>query len=73
MVSTDVTGYTYEVAGNPLSQNGFVIAYAHTPEVVSITSNAVWKDNDNQDVIRPADAVLYLYANDKNIDKTIIR
>lgn len=73
VVSTDVTGYTYEVAGNPLSQNGFVIAYAHTPEVVSITSNAVWKDNDNQDGIRPADAVLYLYANDKNIDKTIIR
>lgn len=73
VVSTDVTGYTYEVTGNALSQNGFVIAYAHTPEVVSITSNAVWKDNDNQDGIRPADAVLYLYANDKNIDKTVIK
>ena len=73
VVSKDVTGYTYEVTGNVLSQNGFVVTYTHTPEVVSITSNAVWKDNDNQDGIRPADTVLYLYANGKNIDKTVIK
>lgn len=73
VVSSEVASYECEVTGTALSQNGFVIAYTHTPEVVSITSNAVWKDNDNQDGIRPADAVLYLYANGKNIDKTVIK
>ncbi len=51
VVETGVDGYEGTVTGN--GTGSVTITNTHTPETMDITVNKVWKDNDDQDGIRP--------------------
>ena len=61
---TPVTGYTTKV-------DGFTITNTYAPETTSITGTKTWKDNNNQDGIRPASITVRLYADGKEVDSII--
>ncbi|MDD6436368.1 MAG: Cna B-type domain-containing protein [Clostridiales bacterium] len=53
--------------------NGYNIKNTHTPNKVSVTVTKVWKDNSDQDRIRPEDVTIQLYADGKKVDgKTLV-
>lgn len=72
VTSGDVAGYTSSVTGNALDDNGFVVNYAHTPEVTKVTTSAVWNDADNQDGIRPNYVSVQLKADGVNAGKEAV-
>ncbi len=61
-----VDGYTSDVTGD--ATKGFTITNTHETEKTSIDVNKVWKDNDNQDGVRPDSVTVQLYANGKAVD-----
>ena len=72
VTSGDVAGYTSSVTGNALDDNGFVVNYAHTPEVTKVTTSAVWNDANNQDGIRPNYVSVQLKADGVNAGKEAV-
>ena len=58
---TNVPGYTTSI-------NNTTIINTHVPEVLDITGKKVWKDNNNQDGIRPNEIIVELYANGEKVD-----
>ena len=72
VTSGDVAGYTSSVTGNALDDNGFVVNYAHTPEVTKVTTSAVWNDAENQDGIRPNYVSVQLKADGVNAGKEAV-
>ena len=72
VTSGDVAGYTSSVTGNALDDNGFVVNYAHTPEVTKVTTSAVWDDKENQDGIRPNYVSVQLKADGVNAGKEAV-
>ena len=58
----EVEGYESEVSGDVTE--GFVVTNTHEPEVIeSIRVTKEWKDNDDQDGIRPDEIIVNLLAN----------
>ena len=64
--------YTIEETGIPQGYesnqsgdmtNGFIITNKHLPEKINIPVKKVWKDNDNQDGVRPNEIEVILKAN----------
>ena len=51
-----------QVAGYTTKINGYNITNSHIPETTSVTVNKVWKDNDDQDGIRPESIQVNLLA-----------
>ena len=52
--------------------NGFNVTNTHTPAQTSVTVTKSWKDNDDQDGIRPEDITVKLLANGAETDKTLV-
>ena len=52
--------------------NGFNVTNTHTPEQTSVTVTKAWKDNDDQDGIRPNDITVILLANKEETGKTLV-
>ena len=56
-----IDGYTSEVKS--LGNNVFEVHNTHIPETISKTVTKTWKDNENQDGIRPASVTVTLTGN----------
>ena len=56
-----VEGYTTSVTGS--IEKGFEVKNSHTSARADVTVTKEWKDNDNQDGVRPDEVVVTLYAN----------
>lgn len=69
VTSGELAGYTCTVTGEALDDNGFVVNYAHTPEVTKVIASTVWDDADNQDGIRPNHVNIQLKADGVNVGK----
>ena len=69
VTSGELAGYTCTVTGEALDDNGFVVNYAHKPEVTKVTASTVWDDADNQDGIRPNHVNIQLKADGVNVGK----
>ena len=72
VTSGELAGYTCTVTGEALDDNGFVVNYAHTPEVTKVTTSAVWNDAENQDGIRPNYVSVQLKADGVNAGKEAV-
>ena len=60
-----VTGYTSTVDGYNVTNN-------HTPATVKVSGTKTWKDNNNQDGIRPSSITVNLLANGRQVaSKTV--
>ena len=53
----------YESSQSGDMTNGFIITNKHLPEKINIPVKKVWKDNDNQDGVRPNEIEIILKAN----------
>lgn len=67
-VDTD-SAYTAKVSGN--TDDGFTVTYSHETEKTSVSASAEWKDNDDQDGIRPASISVQLMADGKAVDDKV--
>jgi hypothetical protein len=56
-----VTGYTTEIAGSP--DQGYTITNKHTPETITVSGTKAWKDNNDQDGVRPDSITVNLLKN----------
>ena len=72
VTSGELAGYTCTVTGEALDDNGFVVNYAHTPEVTKVIASTVWDDADNQDGIRPNYVSVQLKADGVNAGKEAV-
>ena len=61
----DVLGYSKEI-------NGYDLINTHIPEIITISGNKTWDDNNNQDGIRPDSITINLLADDKIIETKVI-
>lgn len=52
--------------------NGYNVINTHTPEQTSVTVTKAWKDNNDQDGIRPNDVTIKLLADGKETGKTLV-
>ncbi|MGA0619562.1 Cna B-type domain-containing protein [Ligilactobacillus salivarius] len=60
-----VTGYTSTV-------DGYNVTNSHTPATVKVSGTKTWKDNNNQDGIRPSSITVNLLANGQQVaSKTV--
>ena len=67
---------TYSITENGVAEytttyNGFNVTNTHTPEQTSVTVTKSWKDNNDQDGIRPNDITVTLLANGEDTGKTM--
>ena len=58
--------YTPKITGT--MADGFTITNTYTPETTSITVKKEWKDNDNQDNIRPNSVTVQLFADGQLVE-----
>jgi len=56
------------VGGYTASPSGYDITNTHTPDKTYITVVKSWKDNDNQDGIRPSSIIVQLYADGEAVE-----
>ena len=49
------------------TDDGYVIVNTHIPEKTSVEGSKIWKDEDNQDGLRPNEVVVKLFENGKEI------
>jgi len=56
-------GYTVDVTGT--QDTGYTITNSYTPAVVAVSGSKVWKDEGNQDGIRPTNITVKLLADGK--------
>ncbi|MGM9948160.1 Cna B-type domain-containing protein [Floccifex sp.] len=69
--NTKINGYSTEVTGNV--DNGFTIKNSHTPATIEkITVKKEWKDNDDQDGIRPDSITVILKNGEKVVDQLVL-
>ena len=61
------TGYKQSIANN---FNAFIITNTHTPKTTNLTVHKVWKDQEDNDGLRPEKITIELYA-DGELVKTI--
>ena len=62
--------YTLEevsVDGYTTTMSNYNITNTHTPEVVSFSISKIWKDNNNNDGLRPDKITVRLFANDVEV------
>ncbi len=68
--------YTVEEAGVPAGYtavvDGLTITNTHVPEVISVNVSKVWKDNDNNDGVRPESVTVHLFADGKEVGKATL-
>ncbi len=64
-----VPGYTTLITSSGI---GFVITNTHTPKTVEIPVEKIWLDNDNQDLVRPADITVHLLADGVEIGSVVL-
>jgi len=67
--------YTIEeepVAGYESKVDGYIVENIHAVEKIDITVDKTWKDNDNQDGIRPESITVKLLANGEQVRKATI-
>ena len=62
----EISGYITTITGN--EEDGFTIKNTHETDETSIKVTKVWKDNDNQDNIRPTEITVTLYANGEPVE-----
>ncbi|MDY6038024.1 MAG: Cna B-type domain-containing protein [Eubacterium sp.] len=65
-----VEEYTGEITGS--QKDGFVITNTHKPAETEVSVSKTWKDNDNQDGIRPEKISVKLFADGKDTAKTLV-
>jgi len=71
VAETDVpTGYTVNVTSDNLGN--WTVINTHVPELVNVTVNKVWEDNDDYDKVRPASVSVQLYANGVKVNETTL-
>ena len=61
-----VKGYESAITGT--AKEGYTITNKHTPETVSVSGSKTWKDNDDQDGVRPDTITIRLHADGKEVD-----
>ncbi|MBQ9815665.1 MAG: Cna B-type domain-containing protein [Lachnospiraceae bacterium] len=66
----DVDGYVPETSGT--KEDGFVIKNTHEPELIEITIEKVWDDNDDEKALRPDSIDVTLLANGEEIEAVSI-
>ncbi|UDM80818.1 Cna B-type domain-containing protein [Vagococcus fluvialis] len=59
-----VEGYTFEA-----SKDNFDITNTHVPELTTVSGTKTWKDNNNQDGIRPETITVSLLADGEKVDE----
>ena len=60
------------VAGYTSTVNGYNVTNNHTPATVKVSGTKTWKDNNNQDGIRPSSITVNLLANGQQVaSKTV--
>ena len=69
ITETPVPQYTTTVTNE---NNKVIIRNVHIPETINITINKVWKDNNNQDGIRPDRIRVALLRNGEEIDRVTL-
>ncbi|MBR0472988.1 MAG: Cna B-type domain-containing protein, partial [Methanosphaera sp.] len=69
ITETPVPQYTTTVTNE---NNKVIIRNVHIPETINITINKVWKDNNNQDGIRPDRIRVALLKNGEEIDRVTL-
>ena len=65
-----VAGYTPVITGNAI--DGFTVTNTHEIGKTGVTVNKVWKDNNDQDGIRPDSITIKLFADGKDTGKTVV-
>ena len=67
---TEVANYTANITDD--GKGNWTVNNTHVPELVNITVNKVWEDNDDYDKVRPESITVQLYANGVKVNETII-
>ncbi|MCI6638972.1 MAG: Cna B-type domain-containing protein, partial [Lachnospiraceae bacterium] len=63
-------GYSSSVTGS--AKNGYVITNSYTPEKTTVSGSKTWKDNDNQDGMRPDSITVKLLADGIKVDEKTV-
>src|SRR5699024_70408 len=58
-----IDGYVAEVSGNV--DEGYIVQNTHKPELIDISGDKTWVDNDNQDSKRPEYITVHVMNGDK--------
>ena len=70
VVEKEVAGYTAEVTGTV--KDGYVVTNTHKPEVIELSGEKTWDDNDNQDGKRPESISVRLLANGREVANKVV-
>ncbi len=62
----DLPGYDGKLTGN--LEDGFILTNTHKPEMVEMKGQKVWKDENNQDGVRPNEIIVHLLADGIKVD-----
>ena len=65
-----VSGYETVITGT--QTEGYTITNSHNPETVTVSGSKTWKDNDNQDGVRPESITVNLLADGEKIDTAVV-
>ncbi|MFR4250729.1 MAG: Cna B-type domain-containing protein [Christensenellales bacterium] len=69
VAEVSVPGYISVITGTPAE--GYVITNTHTPAVTEVAGRKTWKDNNDQDGVRPDNVTVKLFANGEDTGKTL--
>ena len=61
VAEVSVQGYTSSITGTPAE--GYVVTNTHTPAVTEVAGRKTWKDNNDQDGVRPESITISLMKN----------
>lgn len=64
-------GYTSVISGD--ASSAIVITNTYKPETINIPVAKVWKDNENQDGVRPNAVTIRLLANGNEVDRVVLQ
>ena len=67
---TAVEGYTSAITGN--MGEGYVITNTHVPAVTEVAGRKIWKDNNDQDGVRPDSINIMLMKNGKQYESMVV-
>ncbi|MBP3852195.1 MAG: Cna B-type domain-containing protein [Erysipelotrichaceae bacterium] len=66
VVEQDVEGYVSMITGD--AQTGYTITNTYEPELIDINGSKTWKDNNDQDGVRPDQITIRLLANGEEVN-----
>ena len=70
VIELDVVGYDINITNN--EAGNFTITNTHVPYLTSVNVTKVWNDNDNKDGFRPANVIVILLADGKEVNRTVL-